>query len=302
MSIRVLDARDELSEVVCEVAEGPMWDARSESLVWVDINAGLIHRHSSHLGQLDAIDVGQHVGFVVPCGASGYVAGLRDGFAFVGDEGTARVVVDVQRAKTHLRMNDGKTDPAGRIWAGTMGIDDPQPEGSLYCLDTAGEMRVAVTGLTIPNGIDWSPDQRSMYFTDTTWGRIDKFDYDVEAGTISDQRVFVDVPRDLGLPDGLAVDDEGCVWVALWYGGAVHRYTPEGRLDTVVRIPALQATSCAFGGAAGDELYITSANQRLTPQEAIDHPRSGRVFVCRPGAAGPPARAYGMNPDDWGSE
>jgi sugar lactone lactonase YvrE len=191
-----------------------------------------------------------------------------------------------------MRMNDGKADPQGRLWCGTMGIDDPQPEGALYRLDGDWSLRTELTGLTIPNGIGWSPDAATMYFTDSTWSRIDRFAYDVDAGTLSDRRTFVDIRPELGLPDGLTVDEDGCVWVAIWFGAAVHRYTPDGELDTVVRIPALQATSCVFGGSDRRDLFITSASFRLTVQQLEDHPRAGRVFTCRPGVVGTRTAAF----------
>jgi sugar lactone lactonase YvrE len=183
-------------------------------------------------------------------------------------------------------MNDGKADSAGRLWVGTMGIDDPQPEGTLYRLDNDWAVHAKIEGLTIPNGIGWSPDGSTMYFTDTTWGRIDSFSYDCSTGELGNRRTFVEIPSAAGQPDGLTVDEDGCVWVGLWYGAAVHRYAPTGRLDTIVRIPALQATSCVFGGTDRQDLFITSASLRLTAQENSDHPRSGRVFTCRPGAIG----------------
>lgn len=286
MSVRIFDAREEVGEVVCEVAEGPIWDDRFDLLRWVDLNRGLVHGHDPVRGQLDPLELGQHVGFVVPTGSDRLLAGVRDGFALVEPDGTMEIERDVERERTHMRINDGKADPAGRVWAGTMGIDDPQPEGTLYRLDRDWSVSRQLDELTIPNGIGWSPDATRMYFTDTTWGRIDVFAYDVASGEISDRRSFVEIPAECGAPDGLTVDEEGCVWVALWFGAAVHRYTPDGKLDTVVRIPALQATSCVFGGAGHRELFITSANLALDPRDLADHPRSGRVFTCQPGVAG----------------
>ena len=131
-----------------------------------------------------------------------------------------------------------------------------------------------------------------MYYADTVWQRVDVFDYELATGAATGQRPFVELPPAVGQPDGLTVDAEGCVWLALWCGGAVHRYTPAGILDTIVRIPAFQATSCTFGGSDGRDLFVTSASYRLDPRDAADHPRSGRVFACRPGVAGLPTAAF----------
>lgn len=286
MSVRRLEAREEVGELACEVAESPIWDERTGVLRWIDLNRGLVHGYDAAAGQLPVLELGQHVGFVVPSGEDQLLAGVRDGFALVGLDGTMELRREVERERPQLRMNDGKADPAGRVWAGTMGIDDPGPEGSLYRLDRDWSASAFLTDLSIPNGIGWSPDGTTMYFTDTTWGRIDAFDYEPATGTASAQRSFAEIPGAAGQPDGLTVDEEGCVWVALWYGSAVHRYTPDGELDTIVGVPALQATSCVFGGPGRRDLFITSANLRLRPGELEEHPRSGRVFTCRPGVAG----------------
>jgi sugar lactone lactonase YvrE len=290
--VRIIVAREEVGDVESEVAEGPIWDDRFDLLRWVDLNRGFVHGYNPVHGQARPIELGQHVGFIVPLGADQLLAGLRDGFAAVALDGTVTIKRTLELDRPHLRMNDGKSDSAGRVWVGTMGIDDPQPEGTLYRLDNDWAVHAKIEGLTIPNGIGWSPEGSTMYFTDTTWGRIDSFSYDSSTGEVDKRRTFVEIPGAAGQPDGLTVDEEGCVWVALWYGAAVHRYAPTGRLDTIVRIPALQATSCVFGGTDRRDLFITSASLRLTAQEKADYPRSGRVFTCRPGAIGVPTDPF----------
>ncbi|HVO53019.1 MAG TPA: SMP-30/gluconolactonase/LRE family protein [Solirubrobacterales bacterium] len=292
MNVRILEAREEIGDVVCEIAEGPIWDGRFELLRWVDLNRGLVHAFDPARGQLPSWQLGQHVGFVVPLGEDRLLAGLRDGFAVVGADGRCELSLELEADRPWMRINDGKADPAGRVWAGTMGIESPGSEGTLQRLERDWSVRSELRDLTIPNGIGWSADAATMYFTDTSWGRIDAFDYDLERGALSGRRTYVELSRRDGQPDGLTVDQDGCVWVALWYGGAVHRYTPDGRLDTVVRIPALQATSCVFGGSGLRQLFVTSAAYGLTDTEREDHPRSGRVFVCDPGVAGLPTEAF----------
>src|SRR6185312_8175453 len=149
-----------------------------------------------------------------PFGDEQLLAGVRDGFAVVGLDGSMALEVELERDRPHLRVNDGKADPAGGVWAGTMGIDDPGPDGTLYRLAPDWSVQARLTGLTVPNGIGWSPDGTRMYFTDTTWSRIDAFDYDAPSGQTTDRRTFAEIPAALGLPDGLTVDEDGCVWVA----------------------------------------------------------------------------------------
>ena len=286
MSTRIIEAREEVGDIVSEVGEGPIWDDRFGVLRWVDVDYGLLHGHDPARGPLPTLDLGQNVGFVVPLGDDALLAGLRDGFARIGLDGGIEIVHAFHHDRPDMRMNDGKADPAGRVWAGTCNIGCDEPVGTLYRLGTDGSADARMTGLTIPNGLGWSPDGTRMYFTDTTWGRIDVFDYDVASGETADRRPFVEIPPALGDPDGLTVDGDGCVWIALWNGAAVHRYTPDGLLDTIVQIPALEATSCVFGGPDRRDLYVTSASRRLTERQWADHPRSGRVFTCRPGVAG----------------
>lgn len=286
MAVRIIDAREEVGDVVCEVGEGPIWDDRVDALRWVDLTAGLVHGHDAVRGQLPPLELGRHVGFVVPTGADLLLAGVDDGFACVGLDGTTQLERAVEPRRPQMRINDGKADPAGRVWAGRMQIADPGPAGALHRLDADWSLTPQLSGLTIPNGIGWSPDGSRMYFTDTAWGRVDAFAYELATGALSDRRTFAEVPAEAGRPDGLTVDEEGCVWLALWTGAAVHRYTPDGRLDTIVRTPARQTTSCVFGGPDRRDLFITTASLGLTDQELADQPRAGRVFTCRPGVAG----------------
>jgi sugar lactone lactonase YvrE len=183
-------------------------------------------------------------------------------------------------------MNDGYVDARGRFWAGTMSVEGVNGQGTLYRLDPDGQVRAMLTPVTTSNGLDWSPDSRLMYYADTRTGNVDVFDFDESAGTIANRRVFAAIPRDSGRPDGLIVDAEGGVWVALWAGGALRRYQADGTLERVIRFPVSLITKCAFGGPALDELYVTSASSRLTEAERIAQPLAGAVFRLRPGLRG----------------
>jgi sugar lactone lactonase YvrE len=276
-----LDARAALGE-------GPLWDARSSELLWVDIMAGLVHRFDPATGADTAIDAGQPVGAVVPRAAGGYMLAVRDGFA-VADENGVRLVAPVDRGRPMLRMNDGACDGGGRFWAGSMHLDELPGAGSLYRLDPDGRVETMLTDVTISNGIAWSPDDTVMYYVDTPTLGVDAFDYDAASGAISNRRRLVTIEEGAGSPDGLVVDAEGYVWVALWNGWAVRRYSPDGTLHSIVDVPAARVTKPAFGGPALDDVYITTAAP-ATPD--AEQPHAGGIFLVRPGVAGLPVNAY----------
>jgi sugar lactone lactonase YvrE len=222
----------------------------------------------------------------------GLVLALRDGFGLLpaGAEGAARVI-EVEKALTANRMNDGRCDAAGRFWAGTMSatMDHVVGAGSLYRLEKSGDdlkpVRV-VGGLTVANGIDWSPDGRLMYYIDSPTQRVDVFDFDPDWGTVSERRPFVQIPSSDGLPDGMVVDAEGGVWVALFRAGRLRRYSPSGAIKQEVEVPVALVTSATFGGPDLGDLYITTARHRLKPEERSGQPHAGSLFRCRPGPVG----------------
>lgn len=267
----VLDARAQLGE-------GPLWDAARRRLLWVDITAGELHAFDPETGQDSVAAVGQAVGAVGLRQGGGLVLAVAGGFATADDCGgdvTLRRPIETQAP--HTRMNDGACGPDGAFWAGTTGSPS---ECGLYRLNWDWTVEVMVKGVSTSNGIDWSPDGRFMYYVDTPTGRVDRFRCSSN-GSLSAREGFVKVAR--GLPDGLTVDVEGCVWVALWDGGAVHRYTPDGQLDQVVTVPVDRVTSCAFGGMNLDELYITTAqpSSGAAPQSL-----AGGMFAYRPDTRG----------------
>ncbi len=247
------------------LAEGPCWDAGAGGLYWVDIPAGRVHFLGEAGGQRSWA-AGQPVSAVVPRAGGGLVLAARDGFLAL-DPGTGETaaLAAVEADRPGNRMNDGACDRAGRLFAGTKAEDDEPGAGALYRLDLDLAVTRVIADVTISNGIGWSPDERLMYYVDSPTGRIDVFDYDPATGTFGGRRTFTRVPDpDAGpggdaVPDGLTVDAEGGVWVALWGGSAVHRYDAGGRLDRIVDVPHVNVTSCAFGGAGLDLLYVTAA-------------------------------------------
>jgi sugar lactone lactonase YvrE len=283
----VLDARAELGE-------GPVWDEAGQQLVWVDIMAGRVHFFRPGTGECRTLTAGRPVGAAVLSAGGGLVLAVPEGFTRLDPEtGALAPLAALPVPSPDTRMNDGKCDRAGRFWAGTMAMDERAGAGRLYCLDPSGTVTAMVANVTISNGIDWSPDERRMYYIDSGTGRIDQFDWHLEQGRISNRRPFVFFPAQAGVPDGLTVDAEGGVWVALWGGGAVHRYRPDGHLDRVVLLPVTHPTSCAFGGPDLRDLYVTSARTALEPDERARQPTAGGVFRLRPGVAGRLPNTFG---------
>jgi sugar lactone lactonase YvrE len=275
-----LDARAELGE-------GPVWDAHAACLYFVDILKGQVHRFDPVTRAARAFDVGQPVGAIGLTEAGDLVLAVRDGFArFDPARSRVSMIAEVEADRPDLRMNDGACDRAGRFWAGTMALDERLCAGALYRLDAGGRVETMLRASTISNGIDWTLDDRRMYYIDSPTQSVDIFDFDVASGAITNRRPFVWIPPADGVPDGLTVDADGGVWVSLWNGSAVHRYTPDGTLDRVVRLSVTHPTSCAFGGADLRDLYITTASIALDARERERQPHAGGLFRCRPGPAG----------------
>jgi sugar lactone lactonase YvrE len=276
----VLDARAELGEAPC-------WDGEARVLLWVDIAAGIVHRFDPTTGQDEAFEVGQPVGAAVPTVSSRIALAVSDGFAFLDPKtGAMERIADVDHHVSGTMVNDGKCDPAGRFWAGTKDVEGRKPIGSLYRLDADRRVNRVVRGVTLSNGLAWSPGGRTMYYVDSTSYGIDAFDFEISTGDLSGRRRLVELPREWGLPDGMTVDDEGCLWVAFWGASSLRRFQPDGRFVAIFELPVSQVTSCAFGGDDLDDLYVTSARGGLSSDLLREQPRAGGIFRLRPGVRG----------------
>ncbi|GAB4058791.1 SMP-30/gluconolactonase/LRE family protein [Catellatospora paridis] len=260
----------------CELGEGPLYAHRDGRVWWVDILGSRVLWRSADGAESGELSTSAHVGAAVPVCDGGFVACLPQGPVRLLPGGGEQRLPGYPGDTDGLRSNDAKADPAGRLWLGTMAYDERPGAGALYRLDPgAAALTTVFTGLTISNGLGWSPDGATMYHIDTPTGRIDAYDYDLDTGQPGARRTLTRV--DEGHPDGMCVDAEGGVWVALWAGGAVRRYTPDGRLDRVVALPTPLVTSCVFAGPRLDTLVITTAAVGRP-----DDPHAGLVYAHQP--------------------
>ncbi len=276
-----------VGEARARFGEGPVWDDATRSLLWVDITGGAFHRTSPGDGRTDRIELGGEVAAVFPT-TSGTVLVARDSTLLeVAGTSVLREVASVP-PRPRMRFNDGQPDPRGRLYIGTLHADKAPGTATLYRLDGERRLNPVVTEVTVSNGMGWSPDGRIAYYVDTPTLRVDRFDYDPDDGVLRARRPFVDVSGAEGRPDGLTVDAEGCVWVAMIRGGRLHRYRPDGGLDRIVPLPVSHPTSIAFGGSGLDELFVTCALDPLSPAERRAQPFAGRLLRLDPGVRGLP--------------
>jgi sugar lactone lactonase YvrE len=279
------------------LTEGPRWHADRGELLWVDILGRTLHRgRPGPDGALESVEtttLDRHVGAVAPATSGGYVLAAGTGFLHVDDAGAVRELAQPAAGRRDVRMNDGACDAHGRFWAGTMAYDESPGAGALYRLELDGSCTTVLTGLTISNGIGWSPDDATMFLADSGTGRIDAFDFDASSGDISRRRTIVAIEEPGVAPDGLTVDEDGGIWVAMWGGGAVRRYRPDGGLLTIVPLPVDRPTSCAFGGLDRSTLFVTTARHGLDDAALTRQPHAGFVFRIEGlGVRGAPCAPY----------
>ncbi len=271
------------------LGEGPTWDAANGVVWWIDIKGRQLHRTSLD-GTDRAVDVARPLGCVVLRASGGLAAMTPTGFeALDPADGSLTLLAPVEADQPLTRANDGKVDPSGRFWAGTM-LDSEDPGGgALYRLDADLRVTRLLSRLSIANGLDWTDDGRTMLYIDTTTQRVDRIEYDAATGDLGERRPWVTIPDDAGHPDGMTLDAEGCAWVALWGAGCVVRFSPEGLPMSRIDVPAASASSCAFGGPDLDHLLITTAQW---PDPATALPGAGGLYVARPGVRGRPPTAF----------
>jgi sugar lactone lactonase YvrE len=284
------------------LGEGLRWDARRGELLGVDILAGRAYRGGvSDDGGLNLVRdywIPGTVGAIVPIeGDEGWLLAAGRGFVHLALDGALRPLAEV--APPGTRMNDSACDPQGRLWAGTLADDFRPGGGALYRLDGEGHIELMLSDLTISNGLGWNPESTTMYLADSGPGVIHAFAFDTRTGTISNDRILVKMSPDVGVPDGLTVDADGDLWVAIYGGGQVHRYSPDGVLREALPVPAVQCTSCAFAGPGLHRLYVTTATEGWSDQQRQAEPTAGLVYRFETDVTGRPADCYRPDPAWW---
>lgn len=278
----VLDARADLGE-------GPVWVAGDRALWWVDIHAGRLNRFDPNGATNRAFELGEPIGSFAPRACGGFVAALKSGFWLLDAQGRReRRLADPLVGKPHQRMNDGRCDRQGRFWAGAIDESHRHGDAALHRLTASADCAAVIGSLSISNGLAWSPDGRVMYHTDTPTQTVHAYDFETTTGTPSNRRVFHRFDGPGRYPDGAAVDQDGCYWVALYGAGKVVRLAPDGRLLAEHDVPARCPTMPAFGGDDLRTLYVTSARQQRSDEELARFPLSGGLFAMRVEVAGLP--------------
>lgn len=282
----VLDAKATLGE-------GALWHPEQHLLYWVDIEGKALHLYDPASGEDKVWSVGSRIGTVVPVQGGGALVALQSGIHRIDTDTGKLTFITNPIEEEDIRFNDGKCDPSGRFWVGTMALDTRKGAAALYRMEKDGSTEQVLDNLTIANGIVWTADRKTMYFTDTRTQQVQAFDYDHETGAISNSRLVVEVPKADGSPDGMTIDVDGNLWIALHGGGAVVCYDPAtGKLLQRVTVPTPQTTSCAFGGENLDTLYITTAREGLDEEKLKKYPQSGGLFSVKPGVRGVPAHYF----------
>jgi sugar lactone lactonase YvrE len=276
---------EQVTGPVAHHGEGPVWWPGWDGLRWVDMLAGDVLSLGAD-GTVRRRNVGSVAAALRPRRGGGAVIAVERGFVLEETDGTLTTLEPVW-SDPGVRMNEGGCDPDGRFWCGSMAYDQRPGGAALYRLDADRSVHRALDGVTVSNGLEWSPDGALAYYDDTATHRVDVFDYDAEAG-LTGRRPFVALTDD-GNPDGLTVDADGGVWVALFGSGVVHRYSPAGVLDGLVEVPAAQVTACTFGGPRLDQLFVTTSREGLEPG---DDPLAGSLFRADVGVTGRPVREF----------
>ncbi len=278
----------------CILGEGPVWDADTQTIMWIDIVEKLIHQYNINDKRLQSFDVGEMVGCIVLREKGGLVAALKKGFAFVDiEKNTVKHIIDPEHDPAN-RFNDGKCDAAGRFWAGTMSLNEEEGKGNLYVMQTDLSVKKEIENVSISNGVAWNADSTVMYYINTPTNYVFAFDYDIEHGSISNQRVAIDLTHEKGYADGMTIDEEGMVWIAFFGGWRVARYDPStGKLLTQVELPVENVTCCTFGGLQLNDLYITTASKDMPEEILMKQPLAGSLFVIKDcGFKGLPAQKF----------
>jgi sugar lactone lactonase YvrE len=273
------------------LGEGPVWDSTHQWLYWVDIYNHRVNRFNPATGENVYFDVGDVVGAIALTSTNRLMMAQRHGLTYLNiDTGEVIPIISVEADKPNNRFNDGKCDRQGRFWFGSM--SPAKPEASLYRYDPDGSLHLMETGLTISNGLGWSPDEKTFYLTDSPQQKIYAYNFDAVTGKISDRRIFVDLTSESFYPDGMTIDSQGNIWSAMWDGWCVICFNPKGEEISRIKLPVQRPTSCTFGGENLQTLYITSASVGLSEEEIEKSFYSGDLFAVETDAVGLPTDSF----------
>ena len=278
-----------ISEVVSDLGEGPIWTPETNSVTWTDITQNTFHTANIDTGKTESFGVPSMIGAIAHTKDGHYIAATQKGFA--------RISVDGQYSPLHsflqddMRMNDGKVDPAGRFWAGSMALSFEKDRGSLYVLETDNSYQKVLDNITLSNGMGWSPDARYFYYIDSIPGVLKRFDYDLDNGKISNPKNLITFDASTGVPDGMSVSSDGKIVVALWDGGRIEIYEPTGAKVSEIKLGVSRPTCCTFAGSNQDILIVSTASQGI---DRAGEPLAGKILaVTGTGLSGLPTQQYG---------
>lgn len=270
-------------EIDAHLGEGPVWDEHSERFYWVDILSGLFNEYDPKTKTNKSYDIGEHVGAAVPREKGGFILAKKSGFAtFNPDNEKITPIGDPESDKPGNRFNDGKCDPAGRFWAGTMAYDVSEGAGSLYCLSKNARIEKKLSDITISNGLAWNQNADKFYHIDSPTGNIYSYSFNLKTGAISNRNIARNISQDIGFPDGMTIDTDDKLWIAIYGGSRVLRIDPKtGETLMEIHLPVPKITSCTFGGKDLNELYITTCREYMSDEDIEKAPYSGSLFKVK---------------------
>ena len=278
-----------ISEVISDLGEGPIWSANTNSVTWTDITQNTFHTADIDTGKTMSFGVPSMVGAIAHSKDGGYIAATQKGFARIGVDGKYSPLHSF--LPDDMRMNDGKVDPSGRFWAGSMALSFERGRGSLYVLEKDNSYRSILDDITLSNGMGWSPDAQYFYYIDSVPGVLKRFDYDLYTGHISNPKDLITFDSSSGIPDGMSMSSDGKIVIALWDGGRIEIYEPSGEKVSEITLGVSRPTSCTFAGPNRDILIVSTASQGI---DQADEPLAGKILaVTGTGLSGLPTQQYG---------
>lgn len=278
-----------ISEVISDLGEGPIWSANTNSVTWTDITQNTFHTADIDTGKTMSFGVPSMVGAIAHSKDGGYIAATQKGFARIGVDGKYSPLHSF--LPDDMRMNDGKVDPSGRFWAGSMALSFEKGRGSLYVLEKDNSYRSILDDITLSNGMGWSPDAQYFYYIDSVPGVLKRFDYDLHTGQISNPKDLITFDSSSGIPDGMSMSSDGKIVIALWDGRRIEIYEPSGEKVSEITLGVSRPTSCTFAGPNRDILIVSTASQGI---DRADEPLAGKILaVTGTGLSGLPTQQYG---------